>query len=531
MFRSTALRLVLPAIVGLLGACSPGPPSRPTSTVLPAAERQELKVAVGEDPFLRGNPPASNLGLLAAGPNPGIFETLTQLTPAFGLRPGLAVRWQARSSTTWRFELRHGVKFHDERPFDAGAALGALEGIALRANRPRGLDPGTVRILQDDEIEIELATPNLRLAEQLANPSLAIQAPGTSAGDGHDAPNTPTGTGPFEFSSYRRDTDLVVQANPEHWGGAPRLSSITFRFSSERESSRLFAIGQADALGMIPYQSMARLSERFGRMASSAPARTAYLLLNNGGPEPWATLKQDDLRHAIALAIDRKTVTSTAWPEFAEPSETVIAPRVLGAGSDLVRPETPDREAARRLLERSGWVAGADGIRTRDGKRLTLSLLLARPPEQQAAGAEISKELREAGIEVVPLDPAPAAPPARVNQGTFDLFFDLRYQEDANACAHCRFFSVLPGGQLAFAGAVGGGREADDLFERSFRTASPDSVREMSGRLLHLVQSERALAVPIAALKTVWQLNPRVQGFEPAPLPGAQRWDQVWLSI
>ncbi len=66
------------------------------------AAQQVLRVAVGDDEFLGGPPPVANLGLLVDGLNPGIFETLTVVTQNFGLRPGLALRWEARSPTMWR---------------------------------------------------------------------------------------------------------------------------------------------------------------------------------------------------------------------------------------------------------------------------------------------------------------------------------------------------------------------------------------------------------------------------------------------
>ena len=68
-----------------------------------------------------------------------------------------------------------------EGKLDGQAVVATLETIARRQTRPRGLDPGTAKA-NGDTVEVNLTQPNARLAEQLANPSMGIQAPGTTAG-------------------------------------------------------------------------------------------------------------------------------------------------------------------------------------------------------------------------------------------------------------------------------------------------------------------------------------------------------------
>lgn len=487
---------------------------------------------MGEDPFLRGDPPNPNVGLLAAGPNPGIFETLTTLTPAFGLAPGLALRWEPVSDTVWRFTLRKGVRFHDGTPFDARAAREMLESVARRQNRPRGLEPGAARITADDVIEVALILPNMRLAEQLANPSMGVAAPGKRAGNGADPQSTPTGTGPFKFASYAPGSCLTVVANEEYWGDRPRLQSLTFRFSAGGDASRLLAIRQVEVVGHVPYSALANVSGRTDRVITTRPARSAYLLLNVGGIEPWGTLQDDGIRRAVALALDRRAIAAAGWALYAEQSPSVVPPVVLGTAGAELRPIRSDPEAARKVLSGLGWTPGLDGVRVKDGRRLTLTLLLARPGEQAEAAQAIIRALATVGIAVEILDPGPdpTAPFGRVNQATFDLFFDLRYQEDANPCALCRFFSIRPGGQLTFSGAVIGGPEVDTLFERAYLAKSAGTARALAADMMQVLTTDRIVAVPLASLKTVWLLSSRIQDFEPAPLPGAQRWNEVWLS-
>jgi len=517
----------------VLAACGGGGDDAADEDLGPEPARaagQDLRVAVGTDPFLAGTPPRPNLGLVTSGPNPGIFETLTRLTGSFGLQPGLATRWESSSPEQWRFSIRPNVTFHDGARLDAAAVVASLETVAQGPNRPRGLDPGAARA-NGDTVEITLTAANARLAEQLANPAMGIQAPGTSAGGGGEPAETPTGTGPFRFESYSPGSNLVVKAYEGYWGDKAQLTSITFRFGPERDAGRLLATRQVELVGHVPYEFLPKVSGRTDSVKGSQPVRAQYLLLNTGGVDQYTTLRDDNVRRAIALAIDRDAVQKAAWPEDGDDNDSLIPGLVLGEAAGSVRPPSQNLNESRRLLEQSGWGPGPDGVRVKQGQPLTLALILADPDEQQKAGETVRSQLAEVGIGVNLADPAPDDPFARVRASTFDLYMASSVQDDGNPCSLCRFFSVRPGGQLAFASAVGGGQKADELYDRSYTAPSQDSARRAAAELMNVVVAERFTAVPLASLRTQWLISPRVRGFEAAALGGDQRWESVWLTV
>lgn len=529
-------------LTSLVGCSSGGSPKAPPP--VERAAQQVLRVAVGNDEFLGGTPATRNLGLLVDGLNPGIFETLTAVTQNFGLRPGLALRWEARSPTMWRFELRPDVRFHDGTPLTAAAVVESLqrvtggtedasgEQVALRTSRPRGLEADSATAVEELVVEIVLSQPNLRLAEQFANPRMAVLAPGTEAGDGSTPALTPTGTGPFRFATYRPGVDLEVSAYPDYWDGAPELEAISFRFGAERDASRLLATGVVDAVGYIDTGLLANVSGTADRTSMSAAARSGFLLLNRGGVKEWSTLQEDPVRQAVAMALDREAIVSAAWPERTEPSDTVIPPVVLGAAGERVSPPPRNVAAAKALLDEAGWVPGPDGIRFRAGSRLELDILVRRPSDGlPAAEQEIRKQLTSLGIGARSAPPDGSSTPLqRVNAATFDLFVDLRPQDDANPCALCRFFTIGPGGDLTVSGVVGAGAAADELYEQVHVAPSIDTVRRLAVELLDVAVKDEAVVLPLVALPNSWLLSPQVEGFEPAAIGGAQTWKNVFLS-
>ena len=529
----TLFALLLLTTLVAAGCSTGGDEATDDEPTEPRAAAQDLRVAVGEDPFMGGNPPANDIGIRTNGPNPGIFETLTRLTPTYGVTGALAERWETADPKTWKFILRREVTFHNGAPFNADAVVATLDAIAGRNNRPRGLDKGTAKATAPDIVEVNLTVDNARLAEQLANPTMAIVAPGTRPGAGDSPETTPTGTGPFAFVSYSKGVDLKMKANDTYWGGTTELKTLTFRFGPEGDVSRLLATRQVEIAGMVGYGNLASVSGRTDRNVQSRPGQAVYLLLNNGGIEEWTTLKDDNVRKALAQTIDRNEVAKTGWEDHAEDSDTLIPEIVLGAdAADRIRPLPLNRGEAMKLLDAAGWMPTLpNGMRAKDGTPLVLSLLLSRPADQTKAAEAIKSQLAEVGVGLQVQDPGADSAFTKVNNAQFDLFLDVRAQDDANPCALCRFFTIRPGGLLAYSASVGGGPKVDDAYDRIFSAPSIDTARRTAADIMQVVTAERFTAISIAALRTEWLVSPRVRGFDPAVLTGDQRWESVYLTV
>lgn len=154
--------------------------------------------------------------------------------------PGL-VR-SARSSdgdTVWTFELRTGVRFQDNSPFNAAA---------VRANGVRWLTtaagnaalPGLVAVdsPRPNEVRFALSSPDPGFKKRLASPRLGIVSPDAlqpNTGEGAVlSRSSQTGTGPFEIR--QRSPALTLLARNTDWWGTfanvdlgPALDQIELR--------------------------------------------------------------------------------------------------------------------------------------------------------------------------------------------------------------------------------------------------------------------------------------------------------------
>src|SRR5699024_12333247 len=111
-------------------------------------------------------------------------------------------------------------------------------------------------------------------------------------------------------------------------------------------------------------------------------------------------LSDERVRQAISAAVDREEVVETIFTDSYPLATGVLASSALGY-LDTSQSYSHDPEAARDLLEEAGWEEGADGIREKDGERLTLVVNEAAPqPRSFDVVTLLSQQLREVGIDL-----------------------------------------------------------------------------------------------------------------------------------
>jgi peptide/nickel transport system substrate-binding protein len=132
---------------------------------------------------------------------------------------------------------------------------------------------------------------------------------------------TAVGTGPFQFVSWQRDGDLVVERNPDYWQeDQPYLDRITFRpIPDEATRAASLSSGDVDAV------QSARLSGFLSDVAGIPGVEVVLGLGNGGGGVLFNTDEPplDDLRirQSLAHAVDQQSLMEVAADDAAELSE------------------------------------------------------------------------------------------------------------------------------------------------------------------------------------------------------------------
>lgn len=316
-----------------------------------------------------------------------VFDTLVAPDENLEMRPALAESWETSpDGLTWTFRLRDGVTWHDGSPFTADDVVYSYRRIMDEklANVDKfsavtdvsAPDPSTV------VISVKQPTPNLLTNLGGFKGMAIVQRENVESGE---IATRPVGTGPFSFESQKSGDSINLKANPDYWGGAPKIDGVTFRFISQ-PSTALSALqaGEVDWTDSVPTQRVDQLASDDSVNLSQIPSNDYWYLALNEAREPWSDPR---VRQAIAYGIDRDAIVqSTSYG--------------TAVGNQLAIPEgnpwyTPydtysyDIEKAKSLLAQAGA-----SPRTLD------MLVTSEYPETVTAAQVIADNLKPLGITV-----------------------------------------------------------------------------------------------------------------------------------
>jgi peptide/nickel transport system substrate-binding protein len=173
-----------------------------------------------------------------------------------------------------------------------------------------------------------------------------------------------------------------------------------------------------DAIGGVPPQDEAALKAGGFTLQVRPNPGQVFALRPNLKRAPLTDVR---VRQALSAAIDRDAVVKAVLsPSFDTASSTLA--RTTPGWVDLSAGLRADPDRARQLLDQAGWTPGPDGIRTKEGKRLTLLTYWSTNFNPNQAALElIQQQAREVGIEL-DLNSAPIGDlQSKLATGEFDL--------------------------------------------------------------------------------------------------------------
>lgn len=528
--RGFVHRVGAAAVVGGLGVAM----SRSPRTLgAPFAAQAEGTLVVGApgDRYI-SEPPLPNVAMTI--PNPNVFETLVMLDADFKPTPGLAETWEFIAPNTWRFTLRQGVVFHDGTPFTAEAVVWTMARVAASGGGVLGVDENSTKAIDDHTVEITPAIENRRLPLQMSAPRTgSIIAPGT------DVAEVRIGTGPFREVEYAPEEHYLAEAYADYWGDRARVERIDFRFLPD-PTTRLLALeaGEVDIIYDVPREAALGLAEGgvFTVVTSGVGAYQAINITIHGAA-PYDLGQDPVIREAVALAIDRQIIAEAAWQGYAEAENTMVPPAVLGDAAADVTTAQFDPEAARQRLEEAGWIAGGDGIRERDGRRLSLEMVVGYPSaEIQGTMPElVQAQLRDIGIEMTIVQtPDAASYNDRLVALEGDLWAEVGNQVDADPCYLPDLLFSSPDPDVdpdlnSYGNAFAPGAGFDAAIAECSAATTTEDVQLAAAKALNILTSQNIM-LPLVGIHRIYAHAPRVEGFAAHPVQFLQRWNEVSLA-
>lgn len=360
---------------------------------------QELAIAVvAENTTLGSNEAFQEVN------SPGlrnIFEMLVVRDPGTNeLVPELATSWRQIDPTTWEFQLREGVTFHDGSPFNAASAAYGInfsyseeEALGLRQFMGPQISAEAVG---EYTLHVITETPDPLVPERMYFTGLPSMQQLQTSRDTFET--QPVGTGPYRLGEWRRGQYLLLEANPDWWGlddpsvENPEFETVRFYFRPESGvRTSMVQTGEVHIAQFVDSDQCAQLAAEDGVDCLTAPS-SETLFIRFDTPSP--VLGDERIRQAILQAIDTEAIISVILGGTATPAAQIVGPASNGHDPSL-QPVAHDPEAARALVD----AAKADGVPV-DETELVINVRQAALPRIEEIAQVMQAMLADVGLNV-----------------------------------------------------------------------------------------------------------------------------------
>ncbi len=228
----------------------------------------------------------------------------------------------------------------------------------------------------------------------------------------------PIGTGPFKVVDFKANDVVVYEANPRFRDPAkPAFATVVFKGGGDAASAvrSVLETGEFDYAwnAQVEPELIAQMEQAGkGKAISAFGTLVERLMINFTNPDPakgdmrstveageHPFLTDTAVTRALSLAIDRQVLVDAGYGKGGQVTCNVLpAPAAYNStNNDWCR--TQDIAEANRLLDAAGWVRGSDGVRAKNGVRLSVLYQTSTNSVRQATQALVKQWWGEIGVE------------------------------------------------------------------------------------------------------------------------------------
>lgn len=329
------------------------------------------------------------------------------------------------TSITWK--IKPGLKWSDGTPFTAND----VKFTAEYCMHPEG---GCAQVTKFENVTSVDAVDDLTVKVTFGGqtpfpygPFVGVESPiiqaaqfadctGAKAPECTEANFNPIGTGPFVVDEFRPNDVISMSANQNYRDPAkPAFATLTFKGGGDATSAgrAVMETGEFDyAWNLQLAPDVIKRMEEGGKgtpVAGFGPL-VERIMVNNTNPDPalgpderavvrpHPSLSDPAVRKALSLAIDRPLLVEVGYGQAGKVTCNLI-PAPEAVNSTKHECSTQDIAGANKLLDDSGWAMGSDGVRAKDGVRLSYVYQTSTNAVRQDFQALIKQWWEEIGVE------------------------------------------------------------------------------------------------------------------------------------
>ncbi len=326
----------------------------------------------------------------------------------------------AEDGLTYTFYLHEGVRFHDGSEFTAEDVKYTYETYSQPGETmaSRFIGMREVEVVDRYTARVHMGEVNAAFLRVACEVPIVPKAYHEEVGiDGFRT--APIGTGAFRVETWRPAEFTELVAFADHFRGAPLVDRLRLEVVPE-PSVRYIAMLTGDAQASVWPLAIEDSIELQGnpdfRVVATNWNSPRFIPLNNEVPQ----LSDRRVRQAMLTAIDRERIVNELESGFG-----IVATSHLAPHNPFYNPDVPqypfDPERARSMLDAAGWVEGSDGIRSKDGLRLSFTCTTISGDQTRRPMAELSQIfLRAVGVDMQLAEAPVASILEGLRQGTLE---------------------------------------------------------------------------------------------------------------
>ncbi len=452
-----------------------------------------------------------------------IYETLVKFEKGgTEVIPGLAEEWKvSEDGKTWQFKIRKGVKFHDGTDLDANVVAFNFErwmdpdspyhtGQFIYWRYCFGGYPGIVErvtALSDETLEIVLEEPYAPFLNALSIPAFGIASQSAIIKYNETLRTHPVGTGPYVFSEWNQDENIVLTRNELYWAGDAKSLVLEFKiFPEETDRVALLRSGEVQIIDQLSDDEARTIVSDDKLQIYYRPFfNIGYLALNNSKP-PFDNIL---VRKAVSLLVDKEAIIQASDNTLARPANSFLPPVVMGY-HEGIKSEKINIDLAISLLESAGYSDGLDiSLWVMDRPRTYLpnpvSTALALKEQLEVGGIRVT-------VKIIPWDSY--IDDIKTGEHEMALIGWNGDIVDPDNFMNTLFSSEHLDAKLSFNYAFYSNPEVDRLLTQARRVSDVSFRTSLYQELQELIEAD-AVSIPLMHTMTAIGVADGVMGFEP----------------
>ena len=216
-------------------------------------------------------------------------------------------------------------------------------------------------------------------------------------------PHPEWGAGPYKVDQFDYNSGTVsFVPNEKWWGEKPKLDKVTYRQMESQATINAYQAGEVDAVEITNKDHLA-VAKTVKDTTLRGTLRPSNYLVTLNAKTP--TLEDVKVREAVFTGMDRETLAQVRFNgmDYTEnlPGSFALFQNQKGYQDNFGGLVTYDQDKAKQLLDEAGWTEGSDGIREKDGKKLTLRYVTFGDSQLvKSTAAAMQKMMKDIGVDL-----------------------------------------------------------------------------------------------------------------------------------